>query len=104
MIKTFENFHQNDTLVPTDNSPYGYYHISNALEPTELFKQLDIINIKYDHDHYHNIINIYTDDIQYAKHVRKLILSDIFEADSIDHMDLEFVDDGDYLIIHYSNI
>lgn len=89
-MKRFKDFLA-ESKVADDNSPIGFYHISNALDPADLFIELDKLNIYYNHNRFPNIITIEVSDLDQAKIVRDLILSDIFEADDITEEDLHYM-------------
>ena len=92
----------NESKVATEDSPLGFYHISNALMPTKFFKKLDELGIKYNHDAYFNVIEVFVADNNEGSVVRKLALSDIFEADDIQDDDLPYMtpeEIGDAMII-----
>jgi len=94
----------NESKVATDDSPIGYYNIANALMPTELFDELDKLDIEYNHNTYANFIEIFVKDVEEGKKVRELVLDiDVFEADDVDlefiEHDVEEGDEGDMLEI-----
>lgn len=90
-MKKFNEF-LNESKVASDESPYGYYTIANAIPAKDFVNELDNLGIKWTFDWYSNFIKVFTDK---GELVRKLVLSDLLEADDIDNRDMPYIiEDG----------
>lgn len=89
-LKLYQKF-TNESKVATEESPLGFYTIANAVMPTEFFKKLDGLGIKYTHDKYKNFIEVMVNNEQEGTMARNIALSGIFEADDIEEEDLPYM-------------
>lgn len=90
-LKRYKDF-LNESKVATDESPLGFYLISNALMPDEFFSLLKERGIEFTHDEYRNLIEVLVDDLEQAKYARQIALDfDIFDASDIDEDDLPYM-------------
>ena len=81
-LKKYNEF-VNESKVATDESPLGYYDIANAVMPDEMFNKLETLEIKWKHDRYRNLIEIFVKDESEAKIVRDMVL-DMYVLDGSD--------------------